>query len=119
MEDKMKKIEKLVSELFIRFRAPAHLKGYYCARIGIILVVMDISLLDSITQRLYPEINKNNSFEVVNVGRAIEHFISVIYEKGNLYELEKYFGTRQKPTNAQFIATIADRIRMGISDNLK
>ena len=83
------------------------LKGHYIRALG----------GDSVTQRLYPEIIKNNSIEVVNVGRAIEHFISVIYEKGEQLELEKYFGTKQKPTNAQFIATIADRIRMQITDD--
>ena len=96
---------------------PAHIKGYQYLRAAIIFAVEDSEMINSVTKLLYPTIAKSYSTTSSRVERAIRNAIEVAWDRGDVDVLNSYFGytiqnNRGKPTNSEFIAMIADRVRL-------
>lgn len=106
-----------VTHILHEIGVPAHIKGYQYLREGILLAVEDTEMLSSITKLLYPAIAKKCDTTASRVERAIRHAIEVAFGRGNLDVIEDIFGYtvstgKGKPTNSEFIALIADKIRL-------
>lgn len=118
MEDeRMSQIEADITEIIREIGIPAHIKGYQYVRDGIIMTIQDIKMLNYITKLLYPTIAKKYKTTSSSVERAIRHAIEVAWNKGKIDVLEDMFGYtisagRGKPTNSEFIALIADKLRL-------
>lgn len=110
-------LEAEVTRLIHEVGVPAHIKGYQYLREAIQMCVDDMDMLNSITKILYPEIAKKYGTTASRVERAIRHAIEVAWERCNPDSVEELFGytinsCKGKPTNSEFIAIIADRIRL-------
>lgn len=110
-------IETLVTKYIQEIGIPAHIKGYYYIRTAIIMSVENIELLDMITKCLYPEIAKKYHTTISRVERAIRHAIEVAWAHGEPEAALKSFGYtarkgKNKPTNSEFIAMVADKVRL-------
>ena len=97
---------------------PAHIKGYRYLRDAIIMVVDRVDLLSKITKELYPSIAQKYTTTPSRVERAIRHAIEVAWDRGNMDFIQRVFGhtisqEKGKPTNSEFIAMVADRLRLG------
>ena len=113
----MPDLESRVTEVLHNMGVPAHIKGYGFLRQSIIMVMESPEVISLVTKRLYPDIAKMNSTTASRVERAIRHAIEVAWDRGNVDVLNDYFGytihnMRGKPTNSEFIAMIADRLRL-------
>ena len=109
----------MITEIIHQIGVPAHIKGYHYLRYGILLCIKDISMISSVTKQLYPTIAKKFGTTSSRVERAVRHAIEVAWDRGDVDTLESYFGytilnSRGKPTNSEFIAMIADKIRMKV-----
>ena len=107
----------MVTDILHQIGVPAHIKGYNYLRSSIILAVEDPAVINAITKQLYPTIAKMNDTTASRVERAIRHAIEVAWDRGDVDVLNSFFGytihsTRGKPTNSEFVAMIADRIRL-------
>ena len=96
---------------------PAHIKGYQYIRHAITMVIDDMDTINSITKLLYPSVAKHYNTTASRVERAIRHAIEVAWDRGNPDILNEIFGytilgSKGKPTNSEFIALIADKIRL-------
>lgn len=110
-------IEYVVTDIIHRIGIPAHIKGYHYLRTAIILSVNDDEMLNSITKLLYPTVAQKYSTTSSRVERAIRHAIEIAWDRGDVDVLNSLFGytihtSRGKPTNSEFIALIADKIRL-------
>ena len=110
-------LELMVTEIIHQIGVPAHIKGYQYLREAIILSVKDIEMINSVTKQLYPTVAKKNQTTSSRVERAIRHAIEVAWDRGDIDVLNSYFGftihnARGKPTNSEFIAMIADKLRL-------
>ncbi|MGI6120458.1 MAG: sporulation transcription factor Spo0A [Desulfosporosinus sp.] len=106
-----------VTAMMHQIGIPAHVKGYQYIRDAILMVVEDVSLLGAVTKELYPSISKKNDTVPSRVERGIRHAIELAWERGNSDTLKRIFGysmniERQKPTNSEFIALLADKFRV-------
>ena len=109
--------ELTVTEILHQLGVPAHIKGYQFLRDAILLATKDSEYIHFITKRLYPEIAVRNHTTPSRVERAIRHAIEVAWDRGDVDTLNSYFGytiqsLRGKPTNSEFIAMIADKMRL-------
>ena len=116
-ELKERNLEADVTAIIHEIGVPAHIKGYQYLREAIIMSVNDIDMLNSITKILYPTIAKKFQTTPSRVERAIRHAIEVAWSRGKLDTLDDLFGYtvsngKGKPTNSEFIALIADTIRL-------
>ena len=114
-------LEVMVTEIILQIGVPAHIKGYHYLRDSIILAVQDPEIINSITKLLYPTVAKKNSTTSSRVERAIRHAIEVAWDRGDVDVLNSYFGytihnLRGKPTNSEFIAMIADKLRLRLKN---
>lgn len=112
-------LENMVTEFIHELGVPAHIKGYHYLRTAIMMVVKDMDLLNYITKELYPEIAKAYRTTSSRVERAIRHSIEVAWTRGKPKTMNEVFGYtintgKGKPTNSEFIAMVADRIRLRI-----
>ena len=112
-------LESLVTEFIHELGVPAHIKGYQYMRTAIMMVVENMELLNYITKQLYPAIAKKYSTTSSRVERAIRHSIEVAWSRGRPETMNEIFGYtidtgKGKPTNSEFIAMVADRIRLKI-----
>lgn len=110
-------LEKDVTDMIHEIGVPAHIKGYQYLREAIMMSVEDNNMLSSITKILYPTIAKRYQTTPSRVERAIRHAIEVAWSRGKMETLDALFGYtvntgKGKPTNSEFIALIADRIRL-------
>lgn len=110
-------LEKDVTDMIHEIGVPAHIKGYQYLREAIMMSVEDIEMLSSITKVLYPTIAKKYDTTPSRVERAIRHAIEVAWNRGRMETLNALFGYtistgKGKPTNSEFIALIADKIRL-------
>lgn len=111
----------VIQELLTELGTPAHIKGYrYCVT-GLLLVVNDPDVLDHITKGLYPDIAKIHGTTASRVERAIRHAVEVTWDRGDLDVLGRYFGNtvrldKGKPTNAEFLAQMANIIRQKMKE---
>ena len=111
------KITKIMHEMGV----PAHILGYQYIRDGILLAVDDPEILNAITKELYPSIAEMHDATASRVERAIRHAIEVAWTRGSAEAIEREFGytissQKGKPTNSEFIAMIADKIRLNPND---
>ena len=112
-----KNLEMDVTNIIHEIGVPAHIKGYQYLRDAIIMSVQDMEMLNSITKILYPTIAKKYQTTSSRVERAIRHAIEVAWSRGRMETLDALFGYtintgKGKPTNSEFIALIADKIRL-------
>lgn len=110
-------LEITVSEIMHELGVPAHIKGYQYLRDAIILSVNSPDMMNSVTKVLYPTVAKHFDTTSSRVERAIRHAIEVAWDRGDIDVLSSYFGytiqnSRGKPTNSEFIAMIADKLRL-------
>ena len=110
-------MEAQVTQIIHQIGVPAHIKGYQYLRTAILLTVSDSDIINSVTKILYPSVAKKYSTTTSRVERAIRHAIEVAWDRGDVDTLNSYFGytiqnNRGKPTNSEFIAMIADNLRL-------
>ncbi len=110
-------LEKDVTDMIHEIGVPAHIKGYQYLREAIMMSVKDSDMLGSITKVLYPTIASKYQTTSSRVERAIRHAIEVAWNRGRMETLDSLFGYtistgKGKPTNSEFIALIADKIRL-------
>lgn len=110
-------LERDVTDMIHEIGVPAHIKGYQYLREAIIMSVEDPDMLGSITKVLYPTIARKYQTTSSRVERAIRHAIEVAWNRGRMETLDAMFGYtintgKGKPTNSEFIALIADKIRL-------
>lgn len=112
-------LEIKVTNIIHEIGVPAHIKGYQYLRDGIIMVVNNIEVINQITKQLYPDLAKKYKTTPSRVERAIRHAIEVAWNRGQLETVESIFGytvnsNKGKPTNSEFIAMIADKLRLDL-----
>lgn len=110
-------LESEITNILHEMGVPAHIKGYLYLRESIDMVYNDIELLGSITKVLYPDVAKKYKTTASRVERAIRHAIEVAWNRGNIEAISNIFGytvsvSKSKPTNSEFIAMIADKLRL-------
>ena len=110
-------LEVIVTDMIHQLGVPAHIKGYQYLREAIMMSVEDSEMMGSITKILYPTIAKKYRTTASRVERAIRHAIEVAWNRGRMETLDDMFGYtintgKGKPTNSEFIALIADKIRL-------
>ena len=110
-------LEALVTNVIHEVGVPAHIKGYQYLREAIMMVVSDIDIINQITKQLYPQIADKYHTTPSRVERAIRHAIEVAWGRGEQSTVESIFGytvsaSKGKPTNSEFIAMIADKLRL-------
>lgn len=111
------KLQINITNVLHQLGIPSHIKGYQYIREAISLVYQDCGLIGGITKQLYPEIAKRYETSTSRVERAIRHAIEVSWNRGDWDLMEEIFGhsvdiDRAKPTNSEFIVTIADKLRL-------
>ena len=116
-ETSQESLEAMVTEMIHEIGIPAHIKGYHYLRDAILMAVDDMDVLNAITKILYPTVAKRHQTTSSRVERAIRHAIEVAWSRGKLDTLEELFGYtvsngKGKPTNSEFIALVADTIRL-------
>lgn len=112
-------LERYITDVMLEIGVPAHLKGYYYLRNAIMMTGRDIEVVTSVTKLMYPVIARHFKTTDQKVERAIRNAIEVSWERGNTQTFEKLFGYsiqdgRTRPTNSEYIARIADKIRLDI-----
>lgn len=110
-------LETEITNIIHEIGVPAHIKGYMYLREAITMVVNDMELLSAVTKELYPSIAKKYNTTASRVERAIRHAIEVAWGRGQVDAINKLFGytihtEKGKPTNSEFIAIIADKLRL-------
>ncbi|GAA0121309.1 MULTISPECIES: sporulation transcription factor Spo0A [Clostridium] len=110
-------LEAEITNIIHEIGVPAHIKGYMYLREAITLVVNDIEFLSAVTKELYPTIAKKYNTTASRVERAIRHAIEVAWSRGQVDTINKLFGytihnDKGKPTNSEFIAMVADKLRL-------
>lgn len=116
-DSKEENLEALVTNIIHEVGVPAHIKGYQYLREAIMMVVSDIDVINQITKNLYPNIATKYNTTPSRVERAIRHAIEVAWGRGQQEAVESIFGytisaAKGKPTNSEFIAMIADKLRL-------
>lgn len=110
-------MESRVTAIIHEIGVPAHIKGYHYLREAILYCIDNMGAINAVTKILYPEVAKRYNTTPSRVERAVRHAIEVAWDRGDLDTLQKYFGytvsnIKGKPTNSEFIAMIADRLRL-------
>ena len=110
-------MEAQVTKIIHQIGIPAHIKGYQYLRCAILMTIEDNDIINSVTKILYPSVAKKFQTTTSRVERAIRHAIEVAWDRGDVDTLNSYFGytiqnSRGKPTNSEFIAMIADNLRL-------
>lgn len=113
-------VDTQITNIIHKIGVPAHIKGYTFIREAIKMVIDDASLLGAVTKELYPTIAKKYNTTPSRVERAIRHAIEVAWSRGDISIKEQFFAytlnsTKSKPTNSEFIAVIADKLRLELS----
>lgn len=114
-------MEVKVTEILHQIGVPAHIKGYHYLRDSIIMSIEHPEIINAVTKQLYPSVAKKYETTSSRVERAIRHAIEVAWDRGDVDVLNSYFGytihiSRGKPTNSEFIAMIADKLRLQLKN---
>lgn len=109
--------EAIITELLHNLGIPSHIRGYQYIKEGILIVYRSGNLISYITKDVYPEIARKFDTTPTRVERAIRHAIEVSWNRGDINLMEEIFGNslnvnRDKPTNAEYLTTIADRLKL-------
>jgi two-component system response regulator (stage 0 sporulation protein A) len=110
-------LESSITEIIHEVGVPAHIKGYQYIREAIIMAVNNMEVINSVTKQLYPTLAKKFKTTPSRVERAIRHAIEVAWARGEMDVNNSMFGntisaSKGKPTNSEFIAMIADKLRL-------
>jgi two-component system response regulator (stage 0 sporulation protein A) len=110
-------LEARITNVIHEIGVPAHIKGYSYLREAIAMVIEDMELLGAVTKELYPNIAKKYNTTSSRVERAIRHAIEVAWNRGKIDTIDNIFGytvnnNKGKPTNSEFIAMVADKLRL-------
>ena len=110
-------LDVIISDTLCKIGVPAHIKGYQYSRASIKLCIEDEEMLSAVTKLLYPTVAKQFKTTPSRVERAIRHAVEVAWSRGDVEVLNSYFGftvnaQKGKPTNSEFIAMLADKIRL-------
>ncbi|MBQ8681403.1 MAG: sporulation transcription factor Spo0A [Bacilli bacterium] len=110
-------LEISITRMLHELGMPAHIKGYQYIRDGILMIYNNPDIIGGITKELYPDVASKYNTTVSRVERAIRHAIEVSWNRGNWDLMEEIFGhsvdiDKAKPTNSEFIVTIADKLRL-------
>lgn len=107
-------LESIVTCILHDIGLSSHLSGFRFVRYAIMLVVADGSMMNSVTKIIYPEVAKKFGDKPSNVERTIRHAIDKAWSNNKSDRYTKYFNytNEKRPTNAEFIATISDTIRL-------
>ncbi|MCH3964137.1 MAG: sporulation transcription factor Spo0A [Clostridium sp.] len=110
-------LEQEITDIIHEIGVPAHIKGYIYLREAITMVVNNMELLSAVTKELYPSIAKKYNTTASRVERAIRHAIEVAWSRGQVDTINRIFGytihnDKGKPTNSEFIAMVADKLRL-------
>lgn len=110
-------LEISITRMLHELGMPAHIKGYQYIRDGIMMIYNNPDIIGGITKELYPDVATKYNTTVSRVERAIRHAIEVSWNRGNWDLMEEIFGhsvdiDKAKPTNSEFIVTIADKLRL-------
>ena len=110
-------LELSVTKILHELGMPSHIKGYQYIREGIIMIYNNPDIIGGITKELYPDVATKYDTTVSRVERAIRHAIEVSWNRGNWDLMEEVFGhsidiDKAKPTNSEFIVTVADKLRL-------
>ncbi|OGO78797.1 MAG: sporulation transcription factor Spo0A, partial [Clostridiales bacterium GWB2_37_7] len=110
-------LESAITNIIHEIGVPAHIKGYIYLREAITMVVNNLELLSAVTKELYPSISRKFNTTPSRVERAIRHAIEVAWSRGRVDVINQLFGytihnVKGKPTNSEFIAMIADKLRI-------
>ncbi len=106
-------LEREVTELLLKIGVPAHIKGFRILRRAILITIDDSQAIESITNILYPDLADEFNSTPANIERAMRYAIESAWQRGDMSVISSYFGWK-KPANAEFIATIADKVRLQI-----
>lgn len=114
---KARPVDVEVTNIIREIGIPAHIKGYQYLRDAIMMIITEIDLLGAVTKVLYPMIAEKYATTPSRVERAIRHAIEVAWSRGNMDMINRLFGytvklEKGKPTNSEFMAMIADKLRM-------
>ncbi|EFM09862.1 sporulation transcriptional activator Spo0A [Paenibacillus curdlanolyticus YK9] len=114
---KGKNLDANITSIIHEIGVPAHIKGYQYLREAITMVYNNIEILGAITKTLYPAIAEKFKTTPSRVERAIRHAIEVAWTRGNIDSISHLFGytiniSKSKPTNSEFIAMVADKLRI-------
>jgi len=114
---KTKNLDANITSIIHEIGVPAHIKGYQYLREAITMVYNNIEILGAITKTLYPAIAEKYKTTPSRVERAIRHAIEVAWTRGNIDSISHLFGytiniSKAKPTNSEFIAMVADKLRI-------
>jgi two-component system response regulator (stage 0 sporulation protein A) len=114
---KPKNLDVAVTNIIHEMGVPAHIKGYHYLRDAILMVINEVNLLGAVTKELYPSIAMKFQTTPSRVERAIRHAIELAWDRGNVEMMTEFFGytinlERGKPTNSEFIAMVADKLRI-------
>lgn len=106
-----------ISKMLHELGMPSHIKGYQYIREAISMVYDNPDIVGGITKELYPELATKFDTTVSRVERAIRHAIEVSWNRGDWDLMEEIFGhsvdiDKAKPTNSEFIVTVADKLRL-------
>lgn len=110
-------MERRVTDIMLEMGIPVHLNGFRYLRKSILMCMEDMELVSSVTKLLYPEVAKRFKTTDQKVERAIRNAIEVSWERGNEETIRELFGYsfmdgKQRPTNSEYIASIADMIML-------
>ena len=110
-------LEISITRMLHELGMPSHIKGYQYIRDGIMMIYNNPDIIGGITKELYPDVASKYNTTVSRVERAIRHAIEVSWNRGNWELMEEVFGhsvdiDKAKPTNSEFIVTIADKLRL-------
>lgn len=112
-------LERYITEIMLDIGVPAHLRWYHYLRAAILISGKDMEVVSSVTKLLYPTIAKRFKTTDQKVERAIRNAIEVSWQRGNAETFERMFGYsvqtgRNRPTNSEYIARIADKVRLDV-----
>lgn len=124
INDNTNDLEYVVTDIIHQIGVPAHIKGYHYLRTAILLSIENGEMINSVTKLLYPTVAKKYNTTSSRVERAIRHAIEIAWDRGDLDTLNSFFGytvhtAKGKPTNSEFIALIADKLRLQFKSILR
>lgn len=116
-------LEKYVTKIILGLGVPVHLGGYRYIREAILISITDMEAVNRVTKYLYPEIAEMYNTTPVKVERAIRTAIEASWARGSRGVMEEIFGYssasgQKRPTNSEFIAGVADRVRLDYEGNI-
>jgi len=122
-QERSRSLIAVVTDAIQEIGIPAHIKGYQYIREAIMLVIEDMDVINSVTKVMYPTVAQKFSTTSKRVERLMRHAIDAAWDRGDIEVLQRFFGytistSRGKPTNSEFIAMVADRLRIDLREQI-